>query len=227
MAIGISRMLGFRFEKNFNFPYLSRNLTEFWKRWHISLSSWLKDYLYISLGGNRKGVCRTYMNLMLTMLLGGLWHGADWSFVMWGALHGMGLVVHKLFVGWKRKNAIEIDNFLAHGISVLSTFIYVTFCWIFFRASNIQNAWEVIMGIFRCQDGISQPYTWTFLALFLCILSQWYASKTGTCAVTDKFVDRPVMRLNSIWGLTTFFVLCGLTLGMAYVGETYFIYGAF
>jgi len=95
MAIGIALLLGFRFNENFNSPYQSRNITEFWRRWHISLSTWLKDYLYISLGGNKKGRMHTYINLMITMLLGGLWHGASLKFVFWGGLHGMGLAVHK------------------------------------------------------------------------------------------------------------------------------------
>ena len=92
MAIGIALLLGFRFNINFDSPYQSATITEFWRRWHISLSSWLKDYLYISLGGNRKGKIRTYMNLMITMLLGGLWHGASISFILWGALHGIASV---------------------------------------------------------------------------------------------------------------------------------------
>ena len=95
MAIGIALLLGFRFNVNFDSPYQSATITEFWRRWHISLSSWLKDYLYISLGGNRKGKIRTYINLLITMLLGGLWHGASVSFILWGVLHGVALAVHK------------------------------------------------------------------------------------------------------------------------------------
>lgn len=95
MAIGIALIMGFRLAKNFNFPYKSRNLTDFWRRWHISLSSWLRDYVYIPLGGNRKGLRRTYINNMATMLIGGLWHGASWKFVFWGGMHGAGLAIHK------------------------------------------------------------------------------------------------------------------------------------
>ena len=100
MAIGIALLLGFRFNINFDSPYKSATITEFWRRWHISLSSWLRDYLYISLGGNRKGKLRTYVNLMLTMLLGGLWHGAALQFVLWGALHGVSLAIHKAMMAW-------------------------------------------------------------------------------------------------------------------------------
>jgi alginate O-acetyltransferase complex protein AlgI len=97
MAIGCAKCLGYDFERNFNLPYISRNITEFWRRWHISLSSWLKEYLYIPLGGNRKGTVRIYINNMLTMLLGGLWHGANWTFVIWGGIHGIALCVHKMY----------------------------------------------------------------------------------------------------------------------------------
>ena len=95
MAIGLALIMGFRLAQNFNFPYKSQNLTEFWRRWHISLSSWLRDYVYIPLGGNRHGTFRTYLNNFLTMLIGGLWHGAGWKFIFWGAMHGAGLAVHK------------------------------------------------------------------------------------------------------------------------------------
>ncbi|MDR2392965.1 MAG: membrane-bound O-acyltransferase family protein [Treponema sp.] len=97
MAIGCAKCLGYDFVRNFNMPYISRNISEFWRRWHISLSSWLKEYVYIPMGGNRKGVVRTYINNMLTMLLGGLWHGADWTFVAWGGVHGIALCIHKLY----------------------------------------------------------------------------------------------------------------------------------
>src|SRR5205814_5433706 len=97
IAIGISRIIGFDLPENFNMPYIATSITEFWRRWHITLSQWLRDYLYIPLGGNRKGRRRTYINLTVTMLLGGLWHGAAWTFVVWGLLHGAGLAAHKLW----------------------------------------------------------------------------------------------------------------------------------
>ncbi len=97
IAIGVALILGFRLPVNFNSPYKAKSITDFWKRWHISLSQWLRDYLYISLGGNRKGKIRTYFNLMITMLLGGLWHGASLRFVIWGGLHGIGLVFNRIW----------------------------------------------------------------------------------------------------------------------------------
>ena len=146
IAIGIALMLGYRLPVNFNSPYKAYNITDFWRRWHISLSRWLKDYLYISMGGNRKGRFRTYMNLMITMLLGGLWHGAAWRFVIWGGLHGLGLVVNKLWtkIFPRRRNPGRIKRF----ISVFITFNFVSFCWIFFRAVNMEHVLLMLKQIF-------------------------------------------------------------------------------
>lgn len=151
MAIGIALLLGFHFPLNFNSPYQSRNISEFWRRWHISLSTWLRDYLYISLGGNRKGKLRAYINQMITMLLGGLWHGASWRFIIWGALHGLALTIHKLFKGWNETEADEepkqASSRFSNFINLFFTFHFVCFCWIFFRASSMQVATDIIMQI--------------------------------------------------------------------------------
>lgn len=145
MAIGIALIMGFRLGKNFDFPYKSRNLTQFWRQWHISLSSWLRDYLYIPLGGNRKGVVRTYVNNFLTMLIGGLWHGAAWKFVFWGAMHGVGLAVHKACRPW-------LDRlprwWIVSALSWAVTIIYVSLLWIFFRADSWCDSWLIIRNIF-------------------------------------------------------------------------------
>jgi D-alanyl-lipoteichoic acid acyltransferase DltB (MBOAT superfamily) len=138
MAIGIALLLGFRFSINFDSPYRSATITEFWRRWHISLSSWLKDYLYISLGGNRKGKARTYINLIITMLLGGLWHGASLRFILWGGLHGVSLVVHKFIMkrfGSFKKAGSEM-SFFRRVAGIFITFHLVCFGWIFFRAES-------------------------------------------------------------------------------------------
>ncbi len=153
MAIATARLLGYELTLNFDFPYFSRNITEFWRRWHISLSTWLRDYLYISLGGNRGSKIFTYRNLMLTMLLGGLWHGASWNFVIWGGLHGLALIVHR---EWTRltENAGLIFRRVLAVLAVPLTFYWVCVTWIFFRAAptysgdahtlvatGFQNAW--------------------------------------------------------------------------------------
>lgn len=148
MAIGIALLLGFRFPKNFDAPYKSASPTEFWRRWHISLSSWLKDYLYISLGGNRLGKIRQYINLILTMLLGGLWHGASLNFVVWGGLHGVALAFDKI----KNQLLGRGKNYRSTGfvrfIEVILTFHFVAFCWIFFRHSSFESAWTMITSVF-------------------------------------------------------------------------------
>jgi len=148
MAIGIALLLGFRFPINFNSPYKADSVTDFWHRWHISLSTWLRDYLYISLGGNRKGKIRTYLNLFLTMLLGGLWHGASWNFIVWGGLHGVALAVHK----YVRSLLGRTKNYRSTGwkrfFAVVLTFHFVCFCWIFFRNTTFEGSATMIRQIF-------------------------------------------------------------------------------
>jgi D-alanyl-lipoteichoic acid acyltransferase DltB (MBOAT superfamily) len=133
MAIGIALLLGYKLPINFDSPYQSASITEFWRRWHISLSSWLRDYLYISLGGNRKGKIRTYFNLMITMLLGGLWHGAALKFVIWGGMHGAALAFEKFL-----NSVIKIPKTkLTRVLGIFITFHFVCLCWLFFRADNM------------------------------------------------------------------------------------------
>ena len=146
MAIGIALIMGFKLAKNFNFPYKSRNLTDFWRRWHISLSSWLRDYIYIPLGGNRKGTARTYINNFATMLIGGLWHGAAWKFVFWGAMHGAGLAVHKAGKPWLSRIP---DVWPVRALSWFVTFAFVAALWVFFRADSWQDSVTVLGSIFR------------------------------------------------------------------------------
>lgn len=141
MAIGVARTLGYKFSINFNRPYLSCSVTEFWRRWHISLSSWLRDYLYICLGGNRKGLFRTYINLFFVMLLGGLWHGASWTFVVWGAIHGCYLAVERFFNFYPSK---KITRFAGNLVTVH----LVLFAWIFFRSHDFFSAYSYFYGMF-------------------------------------------------------------------------------
>ena len=156
MAIGLGSIMGFDLGINFNYPYRSLNVTEFWHRWHISLSTWLRDYIYIPLGGNRKGKVRQHFNLMVTMLLGGLWHGAAWTFVVWGAGHGIALCVHKLCKPWLDGIA---STRVTRFVSWLMTFSFVAFLWIFFRANSFQAAGQVISGIFT-------DFEWAYLRVF-------------------------------------------------------------
>ncbi len=146
MAIGLALIMGFKLAKNFDFPYKSQNLTDFWRRWHISLSSWLRDYIYIPLGGNRKGTFRTYLNNFATMLIGGLWHGAAWKFVFWGAMHGVGLAVHKAS---KPYLGTLGDSWGVKAISWTVTMTFVMLLWVFFRANSWGDAWLVLSNVFN------------------------------------------------------------------------------
>lgn len=143
MARGIGRIMGYQFMRNFNHPYLATGLGDFWSRWHISLSTWFRDYVYIPLGGNRNGEGATYRNMCLTMLISGLWHGAAWTFIIWGALHALGRVLTRRL----EKQAFWVDR-VPRLVKQALVFAFVTFTWIFFRAHGLSDAWLVITRIF-------------------------------------------------------------------------------
>ncbi|MEG1464581.1 MAG: MBOAT family O-acyltransferase [Mucinivorans sp.] len=185
MAIGIALLLGFHFLPNFNSPYKSATITEFWRRWHISLSSWLKDYIYVSLGGNRRGKVRQYLNLMLTMLIGGLWHGASLRFLLWGAMHGAALAVHKVaitFLGFKAQGE-NMTSRWRRVLGIFITFNFVSFAWIFFRAGDMETAWGVITQIFTYfhpeifLDFVA-GYRWVFLVIVVGYLLHFASAKS-------------------------------------------------
>ncbi len=146
MAIGLGRMMGFTFPENFNNPYVSKSITEFWRRWHISLSNWMRDYLYISLGGNRVSERRLYLNLWLVFLISGLWHGAAWTFIIWGAYHGLFLVLERKFLS-------KLYKRLPAFIPLIITFILVIFGWVFFRASSLEAALVYIKAMMAFSFG--------------------------------------------------------------------------
>ncbi len=219
MAIGCAHCMGYQLNRNFNLPYLSKNPTEFWKRWHISLSTWLQEYLYIPLGGNRKGKSRTYINLIITMLLGGLWHGASWTFVVWGALHGLALCAHKLYAGSIGKR-IHIPAPLA----VITNTVFVSVCWVFFRAEDFETAITVINKLVVWSDGVSQIYMWLIFAL---IVEAIYLIRCRRRATNYIEAYYPQLDLNTIPGLTLFFFGVMMTIGLAYTGTSPFIYFQF
>ena len=149
MAIGTARLFGYRFPRNFNYPYRSASMTEFWRRWHMSLSFWLRDYLYIPLGGNRGGRLEVYRNLLITMLLGGLWHGAAWNYVVWGLLHGFGLCVNKAWNGLRPRLSPAIQRQSSAGgiVAVIITQLWVMLAWVFFRCDSVAEATNVLGSI--------------------------------------------------------------------------------
>ncbi len=158
MAVGCAKMLGFDLPVNFDSPYKSKSITEFWRRWHITLSFFLRDYLYIPLGGNRKGTMRKYANLMATMLIGGLWHGAAYTFVAWGGMHGAMLVINNIFVNALKRAKLELvrDCVIYKIFAALLTLVCVASAWVFFRAESFASAWTIVSGMFDPSLGFSQ-----------------------------------------------------------------------
>jgi alginate O-acetyltransferase complex protein AlgI len=175
MAIGLGRMMGLRFMENFRAPYLSASITEFWRRWHISLSSWLRDYLYISLGGNRRGRARTLVNLFLVMVIGGLWHGAALTFVVWGAWHGALLLVERL------RGERHLTQRLPRPLAVAFTMLLVCIGWVFFRASSVAGAGAMFAGMMGLHGvGLSAELRWQVGGLSIVALAvAWVATFMG------------------------------------------------
>jgi D-alanyl-lipoteichoic acid acyltransferase DltB (MBOAT superfamily) len=165
IALGSALLLGLTLPRNFDHPYRARSLQDFWRRWHISLSTWLRDYLYVPLGGSRGSTFRTYRNLMLTMLLGGLWHGAAWTFVVWGALHGIGLAATRAYHDLRGDEAAAPFSAWRELLLTLLTFHYVCLGWIFFRAPTFERAFEVLRGLGTLTFGTANlsPMLWALL----------------------------------------------------------------
>ncbi len=208
IAIGVALLLGFHLPKNFNSPYKAENVGDFWKRWHISLSSWLRDYLYIPLGGNRKGAFRTNVNLMITMLLGGLWHGASWQFVIWGGLNGIGLLVYKY---WKRISPYQHSrHWLTHFWKVFITFNFITFTRIWFRSDSMAHAGDHIMQMWNNMDWKLLPevvisYKEVFAIMFLGYLLHWLPTSPKT-VLRDWFIASPLYAKAILSSLVVFVI---------------------
>ena len=214
MTIGCSKMLGIDIKKNFNAPYLSHNVTEFWKRWHISLSSWLQDYVYIPLGGNRKGKNRQYLNLLITMIICGLWHGNDITYIIWGLVNGLALVVHKNYIETKERKDHSV-------VSIIITFIFVSLTWVLFRADNLQNALDVYSSIFN-SAGISFLHINTLVCVAIFVIVMVIIYKKYNSESTYFIQD-----LNTVKGLVIVIMLIGIIIGFAYTGFNPFIYSSF
>ena len=223
MAIATAGMLGFTLTKNFDHPYFARNITDFWRRWHISLSSWLRDYLYIPLGGNKKGPKRTYINLMLTMLLGGLWHGAAWTFIVWGFIHGVALALHKyissLFPRTSEHEAPS-DNWSKKAIQVIGTLAVVFSAWIFFRSTTIHDSVQtlgMITGFKPMGDQtLPQVYAWF---LILLVIAHYFFYKIDVVQLST--------RINSIVYSILFGFFAAVAISLMSIQYTPFIYFQF
>ena len=206
MAIGLGRIFGFHFIENFNYPYLSKSVTEFWRRWHMTLSRFLRDYVYVALGGNRKGRFRTHLNLMLTMLLGGLWHGASWSFLVWGGLHGAFLILHRLWsaaplAAWLGARE-GILRTAWHGAAVLLTFHCVCLAWCFFRLTRFADSVACVRKWVDCDPAKMWVGPWTDPAVWLALAL--YAGLTGAGEALRRWSARPdgePALVGAVWGV--------------------------
>ncbi len=192
IAIGSALLLGVRFPLNFNSPYKAQNIQDFWRRWHISLSTWLRDYLYIPLGGNKNGTVRTYINLMLTMLLGGLWHGANWTFVVWGGLHGVALAVTRAYHESRGKSRTEstAGSPVWKALAVGATFHLVCASWIFFRADSFQKAWAIFAQLGSLST-FHPNLHWSVLAVLAAGLVTHWAPTSWQTGVRESFIRMP------------------------------------
>jgi len=225
-AIGVALCLGFVLPQNFNYPYAAIGFSDFWKRWHITLSSWLRDYLYIPLGGSRNGKVRMYFALMATMLLGGLWHGANWTFVVWGGLHGLYLWIER-FVRDMRSNKSE--DIVAHKstllgfFSALLTFLLVNITWVFFRSDTFGKSWLMLQSMFG-MDGKGAPLLSTLsilkvaILIPLIVLFHWFMRNTKVLDVAYKM---------SWWSLSIIWSVMLLLLIWAQESGSSFIYFQF
>lgn len=231
IAIGSARVMGFDLIRNFNLPYIAKSIRDFWARWHISLSTWFKDYLYIPLGGNRKGEFRKHINIFLVFLISGLWHGASWNFVVWGALHGFYHIASDFFQKTKLQ---ELKRFAAYGLlSSLLTFFIVVITWIFFRVTDVKEAIYAVKTIFFGIDHLLNARQSIFAGLML--ESKMYF--IGLLLLTGLFFTIDVKKENSklknlyynssLIRYSSYFVLLFMIVTLSHVEETPFIYFQF
>ncbi len=215
-AIGAALCLGFKMPDNFRFPYAAIGFSDFWRRWHITLSSWLRDYLYIPLGGNRHGEARAYFALMTTMLIGGLWHGANWTFVVWGGLHGLYLAVERFL---RQRFASYVPGPFALFALGLLTYFLVNVTWVFFRAESFEKAWNVLRGMFGFNAGAAPILAGVYVASAAVIvtgivLTHWLMRRRTLESVVAR---APAPLIAIVWTLMAFAILIEQGTGNAFI----------
>lgn len=219
MAIGIAKIWDFDLGENFNAPYLAQNPSDFWRRWHISLSTWFRDYVYIPFGGNRKGTIRTYCNLFVTMVLSGIWHGANMTYIIWGIVHGLGSVVHKMYKDIQKKKRIRFE--LPSGINIVITYFFVAMAWVVFRANSLTVAVDIYKGLFNT-NGLMYINVYVVAYIILLTVMNLYAKvKNSSNVLTinmnlDKFGSKVII---AIWAWMIVLLM--------YSGNSAFIYAQF
>ena len=219
IAIGLANVMNIEIPANFNLPYLAKSFREFWRRWHISLSTWLRDYLYIPLGGNRGTLGRTYVNIMITMLLGGLWHGAHWNFVLWGFYHGILLVVERHLGRYESSFPGRVQNLRVWGVlKTAFTFHLVCLGWIIFRAQSIQDALRILGNLASFE--VAAPVAGGTTLVMLCVAALSHFMR-GTVNLEQLFVRLP----SPVKGLA--YALATITIYVFFTTEQRFIYFQF
>jgi alginate O-acetyltransferase complex protein AlgI len=215
-AIGAAMCLGFAMPDNFRFPYAAIGFSDFWRRWHITLSAWLRDYLYIPLGGNRRGTARTYFNLFATMLLGGLWHGASWTFVVWGGLHGSYLAAER----WLRERFVSYQPgpLALFALGVL-TYVLVQLTWVFFRAKTFTKAAVVLRGMFGLNAAATPILPGIELVMVLTIIGGLVGAHwlMRTRTLESVLAGTPVPLLTGAWMLLAFAIVIEQGTGNAFI----------
>jgi D-alanyl-lipoteichoic acid acyltransferase DltB (MBOAT superfamily) len=225
IAIGVALLLGIRFPQNFDAPYRSLSFQDFWRRWHMTLSRWLRDYLYIPLGGSRGTQTRTYVNLFLTMLLGGLWHGASWTFVIWGSIHGVALVSERAVKkAWAARGAIGVPTVVVGVLQWVLTFSVVCLAWVFFRATDLSNAWDVLVQLFTGTQSPDAPTVLNPLVVIVIVVA--IASQFVPQRIPDR-VSQSISRLAPALQIVGFAVALMLIDALGPEGIAPFIYFQF
>jgi D-alanyl-lipoteichoic acid acyltransferase DltB (MBOAT superfamily) len=191
MARGIARLMGFHMMLNFNNPYAATGLGDFWNRWHISLSTWFKDYLYFPLGGSRRGKARTYLNMFITMVVSGIWHGAAWTFIIWGALHALGRCLTR-----EVEQTVFYQERIPRLVKQILVFTFVTFTWIFFRAQSVEDAWIIISRIGT--TGWQDPRFPLLMAGLILAVWLYQLLWTSRWALSRRFLDAAVVRVGLV-----------------------------
>ena len=243
IAIGAANVIGFKLMRNFNHPYFSQNVTQFWRNWHISLSTWFMDYIYIPLGGSRKGKIRTYVNLLITFMVSGLWHGASWNFVIWGAINGAYNVIHKALFGKREKKLRDAEkdgtavktNPLIAVVKAIGTFLLIDFTWIYFRANTLTDATYVLKNLFSdLSQWFSAGYFHTAMetigfysnngiAILYCILFMFAVELWEGKSTLTKRLNKTNVVIR--WGF--YYTIIILIIFFGYFGQSQFIYFQF
>lgn len=222
IARGVSYLLGIPLGNNFDLPYSASNPSEFWRRWHMSLSSWFKDYVYIPLGGSRNGSAKTYRNIIITMLISGIWHGANWTYWVWGGIHGIAQCIHRLWVGLKEKYLPYRSNKCTKTVARIFNLTFICITWTIFRADSISQFLLICKRIVTLQSGVNYFYVWTVPYAVLVAGATMYGYRKN-----NGHGLYPKIEYMSFWGQVALWVAVFLIIGLAYMGNMAFIYNSF